>query len=154
MDGEVGQKAMNRRLILAIAVMLVASVLIGAVAQSRRRSHRNVCHNNLRQIYAVIVSSALADKYRWGDTMPVSVFSQYLRPDTLRCPSGGSYILPTVGGTPACTYHGNLLKESGDMNGAPGKKAMGIPGCPGQSGNGMSGEPTAAHDGAPAKNGP
>lgn len=130
---------MNKRLILTMASVLGAVAITVAAAQCYRNSQRKSCHNNLRQIHSAIESSALAEKYGWGDTMPISVFSQYLRPGTLNCPSGGKYNIPTVGGHPTCTYHGDLLVESGDMSGPPSPKEMGIPGWPGAAGRTTNG---------------
>ena len=75
------------------------------------------------------------------------------RPPSLAYAPAKSQAVTFAGGKPGW-YHGNLLKESGDMNGAPGEKEMGIPGWPGQSGNGMNGQATGPRHGASAGNAP
>ena len=116
----------------AVIVALVLA-LVGAgvlLLHFRQASRRNECHNHLRMIHAAIVSSALADHYRWGHEIPVDVFSQYLPPKFFQCPSGGEYTMPAVGGHPTCTVHGDLLQQSGDLDGAPSPKERGILGNP------------------------
>lgn len=116
---------------LVIAAIVLAVVGGGAVfLHVRRVSKRNECHNHLRIIHAAIVSSALADHYRWGERIPVEVFSQYLPPKFLQCPSGGEYSIPAVGGHPTCSFHGDLLQQSGDLDAPPSSKELAIPGHP------------------------
>lgn len=107
---------MNKRrtvFIVALLVMvLLAVVAMPSFIMARRQSQRNACLRNLHIIASATGSAALV--HRWSDEDPivVSTIAEYMMGCTLPvCPSGGQYLMRTVGQRPECSVHGDLLGE-------------------------------------------
>ena len=99
-----------KKAFILMAVIVGAGILWSLHA--RKEAQRDVCINNLRQRYAAMYATSLADKDPEGAVMPTAAFTKYLKREALpECPSGGKYIIPPVGKVPTCSFHGDLLKE-------------------------------------------
>jgi hypothetical protein len=93
-------------------ILGVAAALI--CMTSGCRSKRDVCKENLSVIACAIESTVLEQSLYEGDPIPVDHIVLFMKGAKLpACPAGGKYVIPTVGGLPTCTVHGNLLAEVG-----------------------------------------
>jgi hypothetical protein len=93
------------------AIVLVASAIvflgIFALPKEQERRCRLNCLNNLHILYSGIYATGLERATRNGGFVWMEDVLTCMNPVT--CPSDGQYVLPTTGGYPICTYHGNLL---------------------------------------------
>ena len=98
-------------ILLAFALAVLGGTVGWMVAG--QRAERNACCDNLAQIDGSAESMALAENYDRGTLVPISRIAMFLRGNQLPvCPAGGYYTVPPVGGgTPTCSYHGDLLAE-------------------------------------------
>ena len=117
-----------RKGLLLITALVVVAAAIFAVIPRLRDRRRMECLNNLRQIDGAIINVALERKYYRGDTIPEQQWTWCLRDGRIPlCPSGGHYIIPAVGGRPACSYHGDPFAPGGELYGPPGNLLPAIP---------------------------
>ena len=114
--------------LFGVAVLiLLAAAAFGLTSRVRQR-RRMACLNNLRQIDGAIINVALERKYYRGDIIPEKQWTWCLKEDRIpACPSGGHYIIPAVGGSPACSYHGDPFAPGGELYGPPGELLLAIP---------------------------
>ena len=94
----------------------VLAVLLAAFAWRglQRRSQRGACRDNLAIIAGAIESTVLELPLYEGDSVPVEHIVLFMKGAALpRCPSGGEYGIPRVGGVPSCSVHGNILTGEG-----------------------------------------
>jgi hypothetical protein len=108
-----GSWHMNKKIkLLAASVVILVGAGILWGLHARKEAQRNECNNNLRQIYAAMYATSLADKYPEGAVMPTAAFTKYMKKEALpECPSGGKYNIPPVGKVPTCSFHGDVLGE-------------------------------------------
>ena len=99
--------------VLGAAVLLVVCGKCRCVQSQRWKA---ACLHNLRMIDAAMRSCALEIDANRGDTLPLAKLVPYIKGRALpKCPSGVDYVVPPVGESPTCPYHGNLLAEVGDL---------------------------------------
>jgi hypothetical protein len=115
------------RLVGFAALILLAVAAAGFGVSRVRHRHRMECMNNLRQIDGAIISVALERRYYRGDTIPEAQWTWSLKNGRIpACPSGGHYLIPHVGGYPACSFHGGPFAPGGELYGPPSAKKLGI----------------------------
>jgi len=110
---------------LTVAIVVLAfSESFNPALRSRRR---NQCLNNLKIIHSTVISAALEGSYYRGDVVPLKQIAGYLKENQIPvCLSGGRYTIPPVGGHPACSYHGDVLKQEGLLKEPLGPKESAI----------------------------
>lgn len=105
---------MKKRLIVgAILIAAIVAVATPLVLRWRTVKLRNLCANQLRQIYAPM-SCCVPMEFGLsvGDPLDPKAVGQYIKGASIpRCPCGPEYdIVWKVGGPrPSCPYHGNLI---------------------------------------------
>lgn len=111
---------MNRKrialLVIVPAILMIVLLLVVVLPshlRARKQSQQlNACLNNQRMITAVIESYVVEQGLYEGDSIspfPTEYFPRQVFP---KCPSGGKYVIPSVGRYPYCTYHGHLIDET------------------------------------------
>lgn len=96
---------------LVIVVGLIAILVAIAVPQfykAAEASRRAACHANLRLIDEAKEQYCIEHRLNVGDTVGYDqLYPNYIKtPRVLACPSGGDYVLGTLGETPVCSVHG------------------------------------------------
>lgn len=89
----------------ALLIVFACAAIAHLVLEGRKQAHEKECFENIKRIDASIESCALA--YRWGHggSVQMDQLLQYFPNGLPSCPSGGQYIMPTVGSIPSCTVH-------------------------------------------------
>ncbi len=107
--------SMRKWILIGLAVaLLFAVVAIPSVVRHFAEKRKAICLLHLRQINAAVETIAVTD---------VSYEGQVVKSDKIvgcikggpKCPSGGMYVIDPLGTPPTCSYHGNLLKDAGDL---------------------------------------
>lgn len=118
------QMSRTKRIVTyGICLFIVLAVVICASSKYRRWSeerNRRECAQDMRFVFAAIISAALWDGVSLGERIAPEQFVGdivHWKGELPECPSGGRYTIPPVGGVPTCSYHGNLLKETGELEG-------------------------------------
>jgi prepilin-type N-terminal cleavage/methylation domain-containing protein len=96
---------------LVIVIGLMAILLAIAVPQFLRageRGRRASCLANLRHLGDAKEQYAIERRLNTGDPVEYGqLYPGYIRtPRALVCPSGGDYVLGTIGENPVCSKHG------------------------------------------------
>ena len=73
-------------------------------------SPKNNCINNLRQLDGAKQQWALEMKMLSNSVPTASEIAPYLRPEGMKCPSGGKYTLNPVWQLPTCSITNHILK--------------------------------------------
>ncbi len=103
-------------LLVIVSGALAILILVVLLNQGIRTEQRNECLNSLQQIDSALMATALERGYRNGDSIPTAQLVESLKDNKIpSCPSGGSYVIPPVGGHPTCTFHGDLLAREGKL---------------------------------------
>lgn len=100
---------------IMIVVAIISIALAIAIPNFFRMSSiskKTVCVNNLRNITAAIEQWAIDNDISPGTNISGQqeglIYDNYLRAGKPRCPSGGDYVVSTLGANPQvqCTYEG------------------------------------------------
>src|SRR5207247_2206423 len=104
--------AKSPRVLVILGVVCVVVVALWQIAVSNwnghRRSPRNTCINNLRQMDGAMQQWALdqkkvpGDTPKWSELLGSNGVPAYLK-NPMICPQGGIYNLGSVGGRPTCS---------------------------------------------------
>jgi hypothetical protein len=118
MDDTQRPAAKSPRVLVVSGVVCLIAALFGIVAvpnwNGHRRSPRNDCINNLRQLDSALQQWALdhkklpGDTPKWSELLGSNGLPAYLK-NPIICPQGGIYNLGSVGGRPTCSIEGHDL---------------------------------------------
>ena len=90
-------------LIVVAIIAIVLSIAIPSFFRISALSKRTVCIDNLRKITAAVDQWAIDNNIKTGDNLTKeqedSIYNNYLRGKPA-CPSGGEYIINSVGANP------------------------------------------------------
>ena len=107
-------------ILVVFAAGVTATYLSQSVSRNLRQKQRIECLNNLQQIESAVRATALEAGYPTGSIIPTERLAECLKDGEIpKCPSGGSYTIPPVGGHPTCSDHGDLLLHEGKLDGGP-----------------------------------
>lgn len=116
-----------KRLLVAAVVLIALAGLVFHLHKNREIARRNSCAANMKQIYGATISIALENRLYRGDEVPRNKLVLGLKNNVIPdCPSGGSYVLPVVLKSPACSFHGPLYSEAELTNSPASDKEKGI----------------------------
>jgi prepilin-type N-terminal cleavage/methylation domain-containing protein len=97
-------------MIVVAIIGLLAAIAIPNFVKARETSQKNACLNNLRQIDGAVDQWALEAKKSTGATVVQAEMLAYIKGGALpKCPAGGTYTVPTVGGASSCDATGHTL---------------------------------------------
>ncbi len=82
-------------------IFILASLAYPSIQKVRSRTHRQMCINNLRQIYYAKEQWAMAMGKTDGESTDESAVLSYIK-EPLACPSNGTYDYGVVGANPTC----------------------------------------------------
>jgi prepilin-type N-terminal cleavage/methylation domain-containing protein len=93
-------------MIVVTIIGLLAAIAIPNFVKARALSQKNICIENIRQIFGAKASWALENRKTPSDTpVPTDLWgdaSKFIR-DEPKCPGGGTYDLKPVDTTPECS---------------------------------------------------
>ncbi len=107
----------KRVFVPAIAILvLLAVIAVPSFLKARKKSQRNACLNNLRQLTCPMTCCVpMVKDLREGDPLDQKEVCQYIKGGTMPvCPAGGTYLVTWVVGAsnPTCSVHGDLLWQT------------------------------------------
>jgi len=111
-------------LIAVIFAVIVIGGTSGCAIHSRK-AKEDKCLSHLRMIDSAVYNVALRDRLHLGEIVSSNLVLELVArtgesspgQTIFACPSGGHYVIRSIGETPVCSYHGDLLMKYPQIGG-------------------------------------